>query len=346
VIDGETLAACFYEYGRESTILREAAATLQKLRRQKNRSVGQLYAKAAQISNQHSCGPWFLQARWRSIWLCQAFPGKPWNQLTKQQRAEVLRLFPVSQVQPLDIMHEVTELNAAGVFDELKAMGTDAEADLVEEQSATKKRAKLLPIVEAGWPAVSKLMRKLKRLELLREENKNRPKVEAFKSRLVAGIKAQEAFNESVHAVFTLNFSKSKKWMIQAFEAWLDLPENQDRFRRHRKENRGTTGTEKERLFDLALWRLHDELGYEEMIRFAGQNRKRFEDTKSALKANYKKGDFRPFLNAHKGGDLPNKVPACGGEPSYARAKRRAREYLSEIIPHEFGASMRVGLKS
>src|SRR5207248_2860278 len=72
-----------------------------------------------------------------------------------------------------------------------------------------------------------------------------------------------------VHVIFTLDFGKTKKRLLQEFDKWLQLPQNKARFDAHKQNPTGKTGASKDRLKDLAAWRLYRELGCKEALAFA-----------------------------------------------------------------------------
>jgi hypothetical protein len=78
-----------------------------------------------------------------------------------------------------------------------------------------------------------------------------------------------------VHVLFTLDFCKTRKRLLQEFDEWLRLPENEARFDAHEQNPIGKTGVFKDRLKDLAAWRLYRELGCNGALEFAERNRKR-----------------------------------------------------------------------
>jgi hypothetical protein len=72
-----------------------------------------------------------------------------------------------------------------------------------------------------------------------------------------------------VQALLPLDFSKSRRRLLDEIDLWLQLPENKARFDKH--ERKTETGTEKEakdRLKDLAAWKLFRELGWEGALEF------------------------------------------------------------------------------
>jgi hypothetical protein len=141
-----------------------------------------------------------------------------------------------------------------------------------------------------------------------------------------------------VQVLVALDYRKSRKRLLQEIDLWLQLPENKDRFNKHRpKTEAGTEKQAKDRLKDLAAWRLFKELGWEEAIKFAEQHRKRD-----------KKGEPKAFHDPRQGrrgrGELTkiplNEAPLYSwqtGEPAFRKAKGRIDRYLAELIPWEFG---------
>jgi hypothetical protein len=86
----------------------------------------------------------------------------------------------------------------------------------------------------------------------------------------------------------------------------------------------GKTGEFKDRLRALAIWRLFEKLGFEEMRKFAEANRI----------------DKLPFHDARRGQTdktLLNQAPICSEESVARHAMARAKQYLAKIFPWEFG---------
>jgi len=129
-------------------------------------------------------------------------------------------------------------------------------------------------------------------------------------------------------AAFSLNFTQTKKRMRQRFEAWLDLPENKLRFTKYASDPTGKTGTFKDRLKDLAAWRLFDELGWNGLLDYTNANRKRDKTGKPLV-----------FHDARKGqsAKVPlNEAPLFNDQAQCLNAIQRAKDYLKQIIPWEF----------
>jgi hypothetical protein len=132
-----------------------------------------------------------------------------------------------------------------------------------------------------------------------------------------------------VYAVLPLDFSKSRKRVCREINDWLELPDNKARFEKHKPTKEGGTPKEaKDRLKDVATWRLYRELGCDRALSFADKNRRRDDS-----------GRPRPFHDPRKGQTKvpPNDAPLYSEESGFLKAKKRAEDHLAELIPWEFG---------
>jgi hypothetical protein len=288
VVDSEFLAACYYEYARESVVLRETAG----LWVSKKHSTKELDEILMAIEKRFPGGIW-----WSLVWRSPSFPRKNWNQLSPRERANILQWFPSIQIQPIQV-NEVWYLVTRGVIQQLNTMAEQA----IETYRSGKPQRKVYPIVEG--PVI---------------ENVSRPR---RKERV-----------SWVHVIFCLDFGKTKKRLVQEFDKWLQLPENKVRFDAHKQNPTGKTGAFKDRLKDLAAWRLYRGLGCEKALEFVEKNRKRDEN-----------GKPRQFHDARKEQSktkMPlNEAPlysAENQESQFLKAKGRARNYLAELFPWESG---------
>jgi hypothetical protein len=132
-------------------------------------------------------------------------------------------------------------------------------------------------------------------------------------------------------AVFNLDFSETPKRMLARFKAWRDLPANRRRFAARATNPIGTTGTFKDRLKDLAVWRLYDNLGFGQMLQFADEHRKESQP-----------GQPRPFHDARRDQDPAsqgsrNQTALYAEQPSASIARARANKFLAKMISWEFG---------
>jgi len=155
-----------------------------------------------------------------------------------------------------------------------------------------------------------------------------RPGQKAEPMHLVPAILQQHESVPLFHAIFTLDFSKSKKQLGKEFAEWLELPVNRERLIRHKKPSIGASGGAVDRLKDLAAWRLYREFGnkWNAANDFANKHRK----------------ENRAFHDARKGQskNVHRAEADLGNEESYfLKARRRALNYLAEFIPDEFAMS-------
>jgi hypothetical protein len=122
---------------------------------------------------------------------------------------------------------------------------------------------------------------------------------------------------------------------LQEFKEWLDLPENKARLNAHQQNPTGKTGVFKDRLKDLATWRLYRELGCKRALAFAEQHRKRdkhwnpkpFHDARKEQSKTKMRLDEAPLSTEYN------------EESGFRKAKARALAYEKELIPWAFGKS-------
>jgi hypothetical protein len=327
-------AAARYEYARESNLLCKAAEMFQSGKRE--------YDLWLPLEEEADGEEWFLQGSWWAFYEFPSFPAKAWNQLSDSERKEFLRasgfLPPPNLIPPL-WMTEVWQLEALGIFDEFKRMA----AKQMEDKRKTAFQAPgsppqpqpiTWPVIEGRPAPISRLEKRLKRLQRLRRENQERPDIIQFrddlKRRIEVQIKSQEESRQWVHTLFTIDFSKTKKRLAAEFKKWLELAENSARLERHKENPIGTTGGPKDRLKEIAAWRLYSTLGYEETQIFVLENQK-----------SDKNGKPRRFHNPRK--RKGRRKPSSGedflyrDEQGYFRATRGVEDYLAELIPWEFG---------
>ena len=272
VAGGEFEAACRYEYARESEILKEAARLWSN-----GSSDAEIYLV---LHRDFDCGSWYCQHPWGCIWNCRSFPVKSWNQLTVEERNEILCFFGTREIPPLH-METVRVLESIGIFDQLKSKAEEVQQEASEHFGKPIK--KVYPIIEHS----------------------------------------QWAF-----ALFTIDFSKTKKRLRQEFEKWLELPDNKERLTSHKRKPIGKTGIFVDRLKDLAAWRLYRDLGNVGAIKFTEKHRKR--------KAS---GTPRKFHDARQGQatKVPlNEAPLYSEESGFLKAKARMQACLKALMPHEF----------
>jgi hypothetical protein len=141
-----------------------------------------------------------------------------------------------------------------------------------------------------------------------------------------------------VQALLPLDFSKSRQGLLKEIDLWLRLPENKARFDKHKRTTEaGTKRQAKDRLKDLAAWKLFRELGWEKALDFAEQHRKRNKSEKPRA--------FHDPREGRKARGKLTKVPPIEaplysrqtGESAFRKAKMRVDRHLAELIPWEFG---------
>jgi hypothetical protein len=129
--------------------------------------------------------------------------------------------------------------------------------------------------------------------------------------------------------VFTIDYTKSKKHLMNQFGAWLDLDENLRLLRDNAKNSLGTTGKLKDQLKAIAVARMFRacEFDLEKLVSLAEDNRKK--DSK---------GRPRKFHDARKipGYATANEVPLFSEVVPVRHACKRVLDLLGEKLPLEF----------
>jgi hypothetical protein len=261
-------SACCYEYARESKILIKVA---ELFRRHRSTDAMEIFF---QIEREFpAAGEHLIEHEWRVIWQCPSFPEKSWNDLSEDERSDLLWGLPCL-VKPLDF-EKVFPIPS---LDRWKSM--------------------LLP----GWNEA---------------RAGGRPIVESPGTSLV-------------YAVLPLDFSKSKKRVRREIDDWLKLPDNKARFEKHKPaKEAGTPKEAKDRLKDLAAWRLYRELGRDKANEFAVKHR-----------LLDKHGRPRPFHDARKEPSIPKRplnetllFTLQSGDSCFLHVIKRAKAHLAELLP-------------
>src|SRR4029453_17484714 len=210
VVDNEFAAACCYEYERELHVSdgTDDAMTLEKKLLRRIEQGEEVFERLEEGEREYKirlpieeifrCGFSFTGYARILIQQCPSFTRKSWNQLSKEERVNILLGFVPRQIQPLQV-DEMWLLDAEGIFERLKTMA----AKVPENNRPRKPRRKLYPIIEEP---------------------------------------------PSLRVMFTLNFTKTRKRLLQEFDKWLQLPENKARFDAHTQNPIGKMGLFKDRL--------------------------------------------------------------------------------------------------
>ena len=122
------------------------------------------------------------------------------------------------------------------------------------------------------------------------------------------------------HALFTIDWSRTEAQFVSQFRSF--LREHKERSQQYRRAGSGGTGGAKDRLKDLAAWRLYDhcEGDWEAANDFAEEYR---------LKTTA--GEPRPFHDL-RGTAL---APLFGEQSGFLRARRRAQAHFAGLFPWE-----------
>jgi hypothetical protein len=109
----EVEAACYYEYARESEILRKA-----------RREYDPSNAENSSLWISHYFPGWISGQPAMAVWQCPDYPALPWCELDQAQRQNISLNF--GRPGPKPIIKDVRLLNAMGVFDRFKQLAKDA----------------------------------------------------------------------------------------------------------------------------------------------------------------------------------------------------------------------------
>jgi len=297
VVDHQVKAACHYEYARECAVLRRAAELFS---RDPTAYIGEISLK---IEDEFHCGSLFIGIDWMFVWQCPSFPAKSWNQLSEAERTELLCGLPLAtnKARPL-VLAEVMFLTR--ILDELKKIAAKGRKEWKKQVTAVTRAARARADGKKKIPSVIPRQKFYPILEL-----PNTP---------------------FVQVLLPLDFSKTRNRLLQEIDLWLKLPENQARFDKYKP--RTETGTEKEakdRLKDLAAWRLYRQLGSDGALQFAERNRKRDE-----------RGTARPFHDPRQDQTKKvsiNEAPLYSEESGFSKAKARAEDHLGKLLPGSNG---------
>jgi hypothetical protein len=297
VADSELKAACLYEYGRESSVLCEASQQLEQLAiellAKKEEEEPQVFEVFDLVESTFSCGQWFCEWPWLALWWVSTSFPSKAWTQLKPEERQELRNFLPLQSNNVKPIQLLDVFFLGHIYKRFGEMIETAKTEFRQSFATDKKRPKTYPVFTS-----------------------------------------KDKSNPTVHVLMPLDFSKTKTHLLEQIKKWLERPENSTLFETHRP--RTEEGTEKEardRLKDLAAWRLRRELGgSNKALEFAEQNRKRD-----------KKGNPRPFHDPRQGQSkkMPvNESPLYSydsGETPFANAKRRALQHRARLIPWEFG---------
>jgi hypothetical protein len=354
--------ACQYEHARESKTIWEAAR-----RRDVLRAEGLTDEEAAlrAVEEAHLDQHTFLPFETTHFLICESFPDKDWNALPERERKRILSsqqekvpplqlanvrsfpfllkrfgefspLFEANKIAVTD--HDLLTGKFAPPYEPLRAMTRKRGAvyyclfciDFSESPDRLKERFEQW----LGQGDIKRRWHEHRKHRAIKPSKPLRPKRELQWN----GTKA------AYWCLFEVDLSANKGDLVRQFKKWLAFPMNRERVGQPGKGERGKTGVWKDRLKDLAAWRLYRENGndWERANTFASNNRKKFvkraEIVATCKKTNgqlpYKVGELRPFHNARVTADnLRNDAPLFSCDDDYRHAKGRVLEYLNEWMP-------------
>jgi hypothetical protein len=268
--------ACYYEYARESESVWQAARE-----RDERIKKGQSSTSAALCAFDALCRANFQLPPIRDFLLCKSFPKKDWNELRDDERREIMRFLPKSEVRSLP-MDDLVTLQAVGILDKFKDLAEQSKPAIAE-----------VPLGQVPEP--------MKLVEPMLQQ-----------------------MGAVYQAIFALDFSKSEKQLVEEFRVWLRISDHAALLTKHKIPKTGKTGWPRDRLKDLAAWRLFRELNndWQAANDFANKHRRQ----------------RKAFRDAKSTADTPaNEADLFGEEADAYKAKASALKYLADLMPNEFG---------
>jgi hypothetical protein len=351
VKDEEAESACHYEYARESWQMWKAFKV-----RKEARANGKLNYENDFWQNvfyEAEVEEWIRATTWATeLLMCESFPDKDWNELSKPERKKIMFMFYARrkvEPLPLQILHyfhypkekfpEFNELAAQNkpVMKNVRPGETQVPVKLTKAMTLKSgsvyhclftvdfsESKNLLhdrfvawlnqDMIEERWEGHKK-QRKDKNRNALRSTKIVPPKGEWRAS--------------TYWCLFEVDLSARKGDLTDQFDKWLASPKIKKLLKRYKQEKRGTSDKWKDRLKDLAAWRLCREITKEPKAwiwanEYACKHRK----------------DNRQFHNAKaqrpNGKIIPANQARLFGDPSEASdAVRNALDLLAEWIPSD-----------
>lgn len=375
VKDEDAELACLYEYARESKNMWDAAKLLANAR-----ASGQLKGEKDFWRIHCDFEGWIQVTDWTTyLLMCESFPKQDWNGLTKTEREKILR-FERRKVEPLPVerLHygPLKKKKGGGFsdfaeFDQLAAQTKPVIKDVRpgEQQEPIKMTDAMVQksgavyyclfIVDFSqsknrlndrfWAWLNQdEINKLWQGHKKQRKGKTRNALRPTKIVQLLGWRdsSHKCYLSSHWCLFEVDLSARKGDLTRQFNKWLELPENKARLKLYNLEKRGTADKWKDRLKDLAAWRLYREHGHscDKANQFASDHRKKFKNwpeihrtcKKVKGKWPYKPDDPRPFRDAKQtGNDAANTAPPFSCDDDYRHAKSEAKKFLTNQIPSD-----------
>ena len=354
VKDEEAWFVCHYEYARESKDVWDAAKLRDAARTERNLNCKQAYwCVEPEIEN------WIRVTGWLTdFFLCESFPHKDWNALSEAERKQMLFLHETRKIPPLRIqilhyLHYPKEKFPE--FNELAAQtkpvvknvrpGERQEPAKVTEAMIQKFDSIYYCLFTVDFSESPKLLSqrfverlKQSKIDVLRKTHNERISKNGKPFRAE---KIVQQWHTSTHwCLFEVNVSANKGELTKQFKKWLALPANKKRLKRHCLNKRGKTGEWKDRLKDLAAWRLCREIRQQPKAWiFANEYACAHRKKKSVVgKKNESAQEIpRPFRDAKRTKKSPaNKALLFSDQSEASDAARNALDLLADLIPSEF----------
>lgn len=352
VKDKEAEFVCRYEYARESKDMWDAA----KLRDEAKAHSGSAFWRI-----HHEFAHWIQVVTWATDFLmCKSFPHKDWNALNDAERKKLLSLHETRKVPPLKMQflhyshypkqkfpefNELAEQNKPVVVDvrpgERQEPVKLTEA-MVQKSGSVYHCLFVVDFSESPKPLSQRYVEwlKLPKIESLRQKHR-KAKAGAVGNPLRTGKVVRWTGTRGAYwCSFQVDVSARKGDLTWQFKKWLASPKNKQRLKRHKHEKRGTSDKWKDRLKDLAAWRLVREITNEPKAwiwanEYACQHRKK----KSVVVKRGRPAQEIPraFRDAKGTKNSPaSQAQLFSDQAEASDAARNAWDLLEDWIPSEF----------
>jgi hypothetical protein len=352
VKDEEAESACRYEYARESRQMWKAVKV-----RKEARANGKLNCKNDFWQNvfyEAEVEEWIRSAPWATeLLMCESFPDKDWNELSEPERKKIMFMFYARRkVEPLPVQYvqlhypkekypefsELAEQNKWGQGEPQKpAKVTDA---MVQKSDSVYDCLFRVDFSESPKSLSQQFVEwlKLPKIDALRKTHNERiSKVsKSFRAKKIV----RQWHTSSYWCLFEVDLSARKGDLTKQFKKWLASLGNKKRLKRHCLNKRGKTGQWKDRLKDLAAWRLCREIIQQPKTwiyanEYACQHRKK--KLVVVMKSELAQEIPKPFRDAKRTKNSPaNQAPLFSDQSEASDAARNAWDLLADLIPSEF----------
>lgn len=296
--------ACMWEYGRESKVLWDIAAARDRSAAQNKGRGPRTSLERILLEMDRRDGGWYpLPPFYHFLRFAAAFPKKAWNESSKGERDEILRLHPSGKPSPLPVA-DIGALKGWGITDSLVSKAEALRRSLDEDELKQPEDADFH--LSSGIYCVAfKIDYSAGRAGLLKSftawlnTKENRERLEKNHNRTA------NRTDKALDRLKALAVWRLYREMDNDYEAT-------NRFaNQHRKHFKDPAELREKCKTDIAKHH------------------------------RYKPGSPRPFRDAKpKGGQPPNAAELLGEDSDGRKAKASALDFLSQIIPAEFPAAL------